>query len=92
MSSRDGPVVRMAVTLTDLLTHGFAVAEQTRSRRLPLCWTPLTGNDVLLTWAVGGSVAVEARQRPQPAVDAGGSQPGGSPTHTTTACWSARGR
>jgi lipopolysaccharide/colanic/teichoic acid biosynthesis glycosyltransferase len=57
VASRDGPVVRMAVSSLDLLTHGFVVAERSNIPLLTLGRPRLTGMDVLLKRAVDVSLA-----------------------------------
>jgi lipopolysaccharide/colanic/teichoic acid biosynthesis glycosyltransferase len=60
VATRGGPVVRMAVSSTDLLTHGFVVAERSNIPLLTLRRARLTGMDFLLKRALDVSVATIA--------------------------------
>jgi lipopolysaccharide/colanic/teichoic acid biosynthesis glycosyltransferase len=60
VASRDGPVVRMAVSSVDLLTHGFVVAERSNIPLLTLGRARLTGMNFLLKRAIDLCVAILA--------------------------------
>ncbi|MCC6176224.1 MAG: sugar transferase [Chloroflexi bacterium] len=60
VTSRGGPVVRMAVSSTDLLTHGFVVAERSNIPLLTLRRARLNGMDWLLKRAVDIGLATIA--------------------------------